>query len=326
MAASSIAPEPSWSLRDRLGEVLHHLRMSGMFYCRSELSEPWGIDLPPLTGCLMFHVVTSGHCWLEINGFAPCLLQPGEFALVPHGHGHRIMSELGAPLAKLFDLDREEVSDCYELLRHGGGGTPATMVCGAVRFEHPAAQRLVRLLPSLLHVQAWNTIEEDWVRSTLSLMAAEAKHLRPGGEAVITRLSDILVIQTLRWWLAHHGSTQEGWLGALQDDRIGQAMTLIHRDPECGWNVASLAAAVAMSRSAFAAQFTQLVGESPMRYVTRWRMQLAWSWLREDKQTSIGDLAARLGYQSEAAFSRAFQRYMGVAPGAARKLQEETSA
>ncbi len=315
----SMVQQPVWPLRDPLGEVLHHLRMSGMFYCCSELSEPWGIDLPPLSDCLMFHVVMSGRCWLEVDGVAPRLLQPGEFALIPHGHGHRIVSDLGVEAARLFDIDREAVSDCYELLRHGGGGALTTMVCGAVHFEHPAAHQLVNALPSLLHVDAWNAIEEDWIQSTLRLMAVEAQQLRPGGDAVITRLSDILVIQTLRWWLARDGATQAGWIGALRDDRIGRAMALMHRDPEREWSVASLAAAVAMSRSAFAAQFTQLVGDSPMRYLTRWRMQLAWRWLREDKLTSIGDLAARLGYQSEAAFNRAFQRFVGISPGVARK-------
>ena len=139
--------------------------------------------------------------------------------------------------------------------------------------------------------------------------------LRPGGEAVITRLSDILVIQAIRAWIAREPEGQTGWLGALQDPRIGQAMSLVHRDPAQPWSVASLARATAMSRSAFAARFTELVGEPVMRYVTRWRMQVALDWLQHD-DVPVAELAARLGYESDAAFSRAFKRTIGISPGA----------
>ena len=149
-------------------------------------------------------------------------------------------------------------------------------------------------------------------------MAAEARTLRPGGETVITRLADVLVIQAIRSWLARDPAARTGWLGALQDEQIGRAITLIQRDPARPWTIASLAYEVAMSRSAFAARFSQLVGEPPMHYVTRWRMHLALTWLKEDRAT-LGELALRLGYQSEAAFSRAFKRCMGVPPGAVRR-------
>ena len=132
---------------DPLGEALHSLRMSGIFYCRSEFTAPWGLALPPLKDCLMFHVVTSGRCWLEVEGAEPCLLQPGDLALVPHGEGHRLASEPGVPAAKLFDLPREHLSERYEILRHGGGGAATNLICGAVRFDHPAAHHLVKLLP-----------------------------------------------------------------------------------------------------------------------------------------------------------------------------------
>ena len=156
------------------------------------------------------------------------------------------------------------------------------------------------------------------MQSTLRLIAAEGRELRPGGEAVITRLSDILVIQAIRSWIAGDPAGQTGWLGALQDPRIGRAMSLVHRDPAQPWSVASLARETAMSRSAFAARFTELVGEPVMQYVTRWRMQVALDWLQHD-DTAVAELAARLGYESEAAFSRAFKRTVGMSPGAARR-------
>ena len=303
---------------DPLGEALHFLRMSGTFYCRSEFTAPWGLELPPMN-CLMVHVVTSGRCWLEVEGAERRLLQPGDLALVPHGEGHRLVSEPGAAAAKLFDLPRELVSERYEILRHGGGGKATSVVCGAVQFDHPAAHQLIKLLPKMIIVEAaWTSPQMDWIQSTLRFMATEAMELRPGGETVITRLADILVIQAIRSWIAEDPAAQTGWLGALQDKQIGRAISLVHRDPARAWSVASLANEVAMSRSAFAARFTELVGEPVMHYVARWRMHLALTLLKED-DASLNDLAIRLGYQSEAAFSRAFKRFIGVSPGTVRR-------
>lgn len=307
-----------WTPVDPLGEALHFLRMSGIFYTRSEFRAPWGLALPPMQDCLMFHVVTSGRCWLEVEGAEHRLLQPGDFALVPHGHGHQLTSETGIPAAQLFDLPREQVSERYEILRHGGDGAATSMVCGAVRFEHPAAHHLVKLLPRMIIIEAWNSPQMDWLQSTLRFMAAEAKALQPGGETIITRLADILVVQAIRSWIAEDPAAQTGWLGALQDKQIGRVILLIHRDPAREWTVASLASEVAMSRSAFAARFTELVGEPAMHYVARWRMHVALTWLKED-DAPLGELAHRLGYQSEAAFSRAFKRFIGVSPGAVRR-------
>jgi AraC-like DNA-binding protein len=164
----------------------------------------------------------------------------------------------------------------------------------------------------------------QWIESTLRFMGAEAKQPKPGGETVITRLADILVIQAIRSWMERDPAAQTGWLGALSDKQIGRAITLVHRDPARAWTVASLASEVAMSRSAFAARFTELVGEPAMHYVARWRMHVAVSWLREE-DTGLGDLAGRLGYQSEAAFSRAFKRYMGISPSDVRRTSIDTS-
>jgi len=307
-----------WASVDPLGEALHFLHMRGVFYTRSEFSAPWGLALPAFPDCLMFHVVTSGRCWLEVDGGDPHLLQPGELALLPHGEGHRLLSEPGVPAAKLFDLPREQVSERYEILRHGQGGAKATLICGTVRFDHPAAHQLVRLLPKLICIEAWQSPQMEWIQSTLRLMATEARELRLGGETIIPRLADILVIQTIRSWLVEDPMAKTGWLGALQDKQIGYAILLIQRDPARVWTVVSLADEVAMSRSAFAARFKELVGESPMQYVTRWRMNVALSWLKE-ADLSLAELTDRLGYRSEAAFSRAFKRFIGISPGAVRR-------
>jgi len=312
-------PDP-WTPIDPLGEALHFLRMSGVFYCRSEFTAPWGLGLPAMPQTLMFHVVTSGHCWLELDGLEPYRLQPGDFALVPHGQGHRLTGEPGAACAPLFDLPREQVSERYEVLRHGGSGAPAHLICGAVRFDHPAAQQLVALLPRAIHIQAAHSPHREWMQDTLRFMAAEASALRPGGETIVTRLADILVIQAIRAWIERDPAAQTGWLGALRDRQIGRAISLIHRDPARAWTLASLASEVAMSRSAFAARFTALAGVPAIQYIAQWRMNTALASLKE-RDVPLTVLAERLGYQSEAAFSRAFKRYIGMSPGAARKAR-----
>jgi AraC-like DNA-binding protein len=307
-----------WAPTDPLGEALHFLRMNGAFYCRSELSAPWGLTLPPMPGYLWFHVPTSGESLLETQNADPELLRPGDFALVPHGEGHALRSDAGVPAPGILELERELVSDRYELLRHGGGGAPTILICGAVRFDHPAARNIVEILPPAIHLGPSGSPQLEWLQATLRLMAVEARELRPGGEAVITRLADILVVQAIRSWLESDPAAQTGWLGALQDKQIGRAIALIHREPARQWTVATLARELAMSRSAFAARFTELVGEPAMHYLARWRMQVAVDSLRDGGAT-VGELANQLGYRSEAAFARAFKRITGVPPGAVRR-------
>ncbi len=307
-----------WKPVDPLGEALHFLRMTGVFYCRSEFTAPWGLALPPFPSSMMFHVVTAGQCWLEVDGAERCQLRPGDLALVPHGAGHRLVSDEDAHPEQLFDLPRELISDRYEVLRHGGGGDAATVICGVVRFDHPAAEQLLRLLPRRIKVDAWSSPETEWIQSTLRFIAAEARELRAGGETVITRLADILVIQSIRSWLAQDPAAQTGWLGALRNREIGRAIALIHRSPTEMWTVESLAREVGLSRSAFSARFTELVGEPAMRYATRWKINTAILWLREN-DAPIATLASRLGYDSEAAFNRAFKRVAGKTPGAVRR-------
>lgn len=313
---------PLSSHADPLGEALHYLRMRSVFYCHSELTAPWGAHLPPMPDCLMFHLVTEGRCWLDArsdeNGDeGGRWLLPGDFALVPHGQGHELRSAPGVPAPNLFDLPRESVSEHYEILRTGGGGEGTRIICGAVQFDHPAARHLVSVLPPVIRITAGALQPGGWLPGLLRLMADEARQMRAGGEAVITRLADIVVIQAIRHWVQHDETAQTGWLGALKDPRLGRAMALMHQDPARGWTVAALAQAAAMSRSAFAQRFTERVGMPVLEYLTQWRMHLAQAWLQQGQ--GIADVAARVGYQSDAAFCRAYRRAVGTTPGAARR-------
>lgn len=303
---------------DPLGEVLHLLRLTGTLYCRAELTAPWGIDLPALEGCMMLHVVTSGRCWINMEGSEPHLLEQGNIALIPHGNGHCLQSALHVAADPLFDIPVEKISERYEIMRYGGGGENTRTLCVVVRFDHGAADRLIGALPKMLRVDAWQDDEGGWLQSTLQFISREAKSLRPGGETVITRLADVLVIQMIRSWIESAPEQGRGWIAALRDEHLGQALAAIHRDPGRSWTVPSLAAEAYMSRSAFCARFKDLVDESPMRYLTQWRMRLARTRL-QDKSLAISDLAVQLGYQSEAAFCRAFRREFKSSPGSIRR-------
>ncbi len=303
---------------DPFGETLHLLRLTGTLYCRAELTAPWGIDIPDLEGLMAFLVVTEGGCWLEVEGAEPRRLQRGSLTLIPRGTRHSVRSSPQAETEPLFDLPVEHISDRYEIMRHGGGGEITQAMYGVVRFDHAAAQYLIALLPAVLHIDTWDGDTDGWLQSTLRLISREASALRPGGETVITRLADVLIIQAIRSWLDSAPEANQGWLGALRDEQIGRALAIIHRQPEREWSVAALAREVGMSRSAFAARFTDLVGVSAMRYLMRWRMQLARSRIQETSEP-LSVVATRFNYQSEAAFSRTFKRIFGVPPGSLRR-------
>ena len=302
---------------DPLGEALHALRLSGTFFCRSELSAPWGIDLPPMPDSLMFHIVTEGSAWITFANGHKVKMEAGDFVLVPHGSGHAIADATETPAINLYDYERPLLSPRYELLEINGGGAPAGLICGVGSVKDPAVQRIVSLLPKIISVQA-SSPGNEWLQRSVQIMIEEARSLGPGGDAVITRFSDILVVQAIRHWLQNDPHAQTGWLVALQDPQIGRALTLIHREPTQPWDVETLARAVGVSRSGLAARFAELVGETPMTYLRQWRCEVARNWLRNTDQT-LSEIADQLGYESEASFSRAFKKTTGQTPGAVRR-------
>ncbi len=303
---------------DPLGEALHLLRLSGCVYACSRLTAPFGVELPPIEGHMMFHIVTAGSCWLEVDGREALKLDHGGLALVPHGLGHRLVDDQGRETISFFDLPVERVTERYERLDHGGGGHECRLICVVVRYDHAIAEHLVDALPPLLYLDGWGASDDRWLADTLRFIAREAETLRPGGETVITRLADILMIQMIRHWIEGETDIDAGWLAALRDDHLGRAIAAIHRDPGADWTLETLARTAAMSRSAFAARFTEVVGEPAMRYLTRWRLRLARAALRESGEP-LGDVAERYGYRSEAAFCRAFKREFNTTPGRDRR-------
>jgi AraC-like DNA-binding protein len=314
-----------WAPVDPLGGVFADLRVHGTFYSRAEATAPWGVEMPALDGCLTFHVVTEGSCLLEVSGTV-YELTAGDLAVVPHGRGHLLRSGPGARVLGRADLlPQEYLGEHYSVLRiggghdgggHGGGIAATGLVCGVLQQERPGADPLLDLLPPVLVVPGRDTARNGWLPVLLGLLAEEVRHDRPGSEAVVTRLADVVVIQAVRGWL-ETGETGPGWLRALRDPQVGAVVSRVIRDPGADWTLARMAREARMSRSAFAARFTELAGEPAMQYVTRRRMHVAGVALARGAR--VGELARELGYGSEAAFARAFKRVTGVPPGAARR-------
>lgn len=266
----------------------------------------------------MLHVLTAGRSFLEVEGGPSCTLHAGDLALVPHGRGHVLSSAPGLPASQLFEIHRDQISERFETLNLGGDGERASMFCGLFKFDDPAARQLVALLPQVISVETWSAPQANWMLSTLRMIAAEAQEMSVGGEAVITRLADILAVYAVRYWMTQDPASKTGWLRALRDPKIGSVIARIHREPGRPWTLNSLARESSMSRSAFSARFTELMGETAMHYVARWRMQAARARLQSGN-TTVSEVALSLGYESEAAFNRAFKRHQGISPGAAKR-------
>ncbi len=303
--------------KDPLGALFHLLKMESVFYTQAELSAPWGMDIPAIKHSLMFHFVVSGCCIVEVEG-QNTPLQSGDFLMVPHGLGHRLFDQNSSECVPLFDLPLEPVSEHYETLNYGGQGDATLLLCGAVSFNHPIASRVLDIMPEFVRVDTRPENKKNTIAHLIRMLADESLVAGLGGEAVITRLADILVIYSLREWLESINDDRSAWLSALKDPSLGRAMSAIHQSPDKAWTVATLAMEAGMSRTSFAERFKGVVGESPLQYLTQWRMMLARTRLRSTRDTRLA-IAMDLGYQSEAAFSRAYKKTMGVTPGQSRK-------
>lgn len=300
-------------LRDTLGETLYSLRLNGLVYANSELSAPWGVEMPPMEGKMMFHIVTQGGCWLRFPDHEDVYLQPGDLALLPKGEGHFISSDLSMACEPFFDIPVSKLTERFEFMCYGGGGEQTLLTCGVLSFDHVAGKKLITQLPPLIRIQSEDGELTGSLHALIQMMAEEATMLGPGGETVIAHLADIIVIKAIRYWVEHSPEANTGWLGALKDPKIGKVLAQMHAHPESTWTIERLAAEAGMSRSGFSAKFTEVIGTSAKQYLTEWRMNLARMKIMQSP-VSLIDLAEELGYTSEAAFSRAYKRVFGVPP------------
>jgi len=300
-----------------VGKLLGNLHMESAFFTQSTLREPWAIQIPPLSGCMMFHIVVNGAATFKTDS-VQTTLKTGDFILFPKGEGHSLTDGRSTDFTHLGELPIIAVTERFETLDFGGSGDKTEMVCGVLLFQHPLAIKLLDILPSQIVIRREEASSFNTIENISQLLESESKTIGVGAEAVIARLSDIMVIQAMRKHLTSLDDNQLGWLVALNDERIGNALELLHADPANQWSLGELGRKVGMSRTSFAQQFKLLVGNTPMEYLTEWRMSLAYSKLQLSGD-SILAIALDVGYQSEAAFSRAFKKVIGKCPNEIRK-------
>ena len=302
---------------DLLSEILQDLRLARASYGRSELTAPWGIEIPFKEG-IRFHFVAEGSCWMLTDCEQPIHMEEGDVVLLPHGTGHTIADKPFRRPLPLAEVGPELVGNATYRLKSGGGGARSLIVCCTIGFDGPTAHPLVQMLPGVMHVRR-SDLSDPSLPALLDMMAGEVIETRIGSATIMARLADIIMTRIVRAWVESRHSELTGWLAAIKDPQIGAALAAIHRRPGHGWNVSELASLAGLSRSKFSERFSHLLGVPPARYLLHWRMSLAAAWLKDNHMT-VSQAADGVGYVSEASFSRAFKRCMGISPGAVRTV------
>jgi AraC-like DNA-binding protein len=303
---------------DPLADVFDLSRVSGAVMAQLIAYEPWGVAVDPVPGAV-FHAVVAGSCWLRIPNRVPQRLMPGDVVLLPTNTPNELVSAVDGATESLaqFEKDTRRTPDGDVII--AGPGACTRVLCAAYDYDHDVAHPLMSQLPPVLHLPAGLPGDDGAVAATLRLLALELGGRPPGSRAAVGRLIDVMLIHVMRAWLRmQEGDSDGGWLLALRDPIVAAAMNSIHARPGEPWTVDSLAREVNVSRATLARRFADLVGETPLGYLTRWRMDLAAQRLRDTDDT-IAAISLAVGYRSEYAFSRAFTRHRGVAPGRYRR-------
>jgi AraC-like DNA-binding protein len=307
---------------DVLSDMLEMVRLESTVFAQTWLSPPWGIRADGGEQ-FAFHVLPHGGGLLEVEGLDPVDVGAGDVVVLAPGHAHALRDRIGSPVRDLRDLLAEGAFDPRADRSGADDGAEAYLICGCFRFADIGGDRLIGALPTLIHVRGEDTAAGPWLAQTIRLLANEATAERPGATTVMKRLCDALFIYVLRTHLASLPAEETSWLRALVDPQVSEALRLIHAEPAAPWTVAKLAASAGMSRSAFAARFTDLVGEPPMGYLARWRLSRAAVALRTTRR-DVAEIAVAAGYESTAAFSKAFRRLTGEPPAAYRRAGAES--
>lgn len=299
---------------DLLSQVLMLIRLRGELIFSAELTAPWALGFEP--GSAYFHIVSEGEMEVVASDGTQLTAVAGDLLVLPQGRGHSIGTAGAAPVPLRQAL--ETMGGDGFSLRLGGGGAAARVFTGAFRFEGDNMPEMLAVLPAVIHIpRSLRADEEGWLEGISSYLLAEARAPHPGAALMISRLIDILVIRAFRLWVRTAPPENRGWLGALADARISRALKAIHDEPFRQRTVAELAGLAGMSRSSFAERFASLIGAAPLHYQTRWRLLLANEMLKRPA-VRVSDVARRVGYDSDAAFSRAFKAQFGHAPVMAR--------
>ena len=301
---------------DPLTEMLNGLRLEGVEYGRCRHVAPWSFSFPA-QGDAHFHFVVEDGCWLQTPAGAWMQLKAGDAVLLPRGSAHGLASEGGASDAgatfQPFPRTRgTSICDNIYDLQTGGDGAAGLLFSGSMRFNLDSLHPLLRMMPDVMHANELMR-SDPTIPHLIEAMGREVAMNRVGACGIVARLADVLAAQIIRSWVEHGGEAATGWMAAVRDPEIGRVLAAIHASPDRDWPVFELARIMGASRSSFAGKFAAIVGETPAHYVAQVRMHQARQWLLRDR-ARISDVSRRLGYESDAAFSRAFKRIIGVAP------------
>ncbi len=320
---------------DPLSDVLRSVRLTGGVFLDVRLTAPWSIvsqltpeDCLPFFAApaqlILYHVVTKGRLLLFVDGEPPVEVRAGEIVILPRNDVHTLASAAGLAPVHGRTLVQPSPDGRLGRIRHGGGGDETQMVCGFLATE-AAFNPLMSSLPRVLCIDLREGTSREWVEASARFAASELAEGRLASSEVMSRLSEVLLVEAVRAYAARLGPGESGWMKGLSDPQIGRALSLIHRDVSAHWTSEALARAVALSRSAFVERFSELVGMPPIRYLAHWRLLAARDQLRET-QRSLAQIAHAVGYGSEEAFSRAFKREFGLAPARWRETAARTAA
>ncbi len=322
---------------DVLSDVLRSVRLTGAVYFDFELSSPWVAEAPPsreIAATVMpgaqrvieYHLIARGSCWGHVVGEPPIHLNEGDLILFPQGDAHVLSSAPGmraSPDMSVFVRTTTPLPLVYE--RGGGGPDRARIVCCFLGCDERPFNPLLTALPRTIHLSgAGNEPTSGWLATLLAIAVRESGTARAGRDNILSRMSELMFVEAIRRHIETLAPAQTGWLAGLQDVVVGQALGALHGEPATAWTVESLARAVGVSRSVLADRFVVMVGQPPMQYLALWRMQLASRRLLEGE--SVAEVAGAVGYESEAAFSRAFKKLVGEAPAAWRRANAARSS
>lgn len=310
---------------DPLSDLLRVVRLQGAYFYAVEATNPWSVEvvaatdlmpriLPDADHLISYHILTEGRCYGGLIGEEQVELLAGDVIVFPHGDPHVMAS--GPGLRTGPDVHTATPARFPNTVILGEQGPKeATFVCGFLGCDLRPFNPLLAALPRRLHMRGMST---PWLGTLIQQVTAESRLGRSGAESVLTRLAELMFIEVLRRYLEELPSEQTGWLAGLRDEVVSRVLSMIHGRPEHPWTLAELAREAASSRSTLAKRFTELVGQPPMQYLTHWRMQVAATRLAQSA-TKIATVGGEVGYDSEAAFSRAFKKATGFAPGAWRE-------
>jgi AraC-like DNA-binding protein len=314
---------------DALSDVLRTAQLAGGVFLHAEFTAPWCISarmtpelcspfLGPTSHLMPFHYVAEGELDVVVGQGDQMRIRAGEIVLFPHNAPHLMGSDLKLAPVPASDIIIPPEGGGLRSIRHGQGGAPTRMICGYLGCDARPGNPVVAALPAAMKFSIEDVGPADWIHATFEYAASEIASGRPGSETVLAKISELLFVEAVRSYVEAMPEGQNGWLAGLSDPTVARALGLMHGDVNRPWSMDELARAAGSSRSVLTERFTRTIGMAPMHYLTHWRLQLAAQELKTSRAT-LARIAERTGYESEAAFSRAFKKEFGTAPATWRR-------